>query len=98
MNEGKEQTPVSDTPQESIQSDYYCLIERLALHVLKSHDDLDEHYKRMSTEKRIKTAKSETVIYSPDLQGIRESLLLYHIERYFEVYRKPTTVRPLKET
>ena len=95
MSEGKEQTAVSDTRQQSIQDEYYFTIEKLALIVLESHDDLDEHYQGMSTEKRIETA--EQVIYSRDLQGIQISLLLYHIKRYFEVYRKSTTVRPLKE-
>ena len=95
MSEGKEQTAVSDTRQQSIQDEYYSTIEKLALIVLESHDDLDEHYQGMSTEKRIETA--EQVIYSRDLQGIQISLLLYHIKRYFEVYRKSTTVRPLKE-
>ena len=95
MSEGKEQTAVSDTRQQSIQDEYYSTINRLALHVLESHDDLDEHFKRMNSETRKKTA--ESVIYSRDLQGIQISLLLYHIKRYFEVYRKSTTVRPRKE-
>ena len=95
MSEGKEQTAESDTRQQSIQDDYNATLKRLTYRVLRLHDDLDEHYLGMSTEEHIETV--ESVIYSPDLQGIRESLLLYHIERYFEVYRKPITVRPLKE-
>ena len=95
MSEGKEQTAVSDTPQELFQKEYYSRINRLALMVLESHDDLDEHFQGMSTEKRIETA--ESVIYSGDLQGIEVNLLLYHIERYFEVYRKPITIRPFRK-
>ena len=48
MSEGKEQTAVSDTRQQSIQDEYYWTIEKLALIVLESHDDLDEHYQGMS--------------------------------------------------
>ena len=95
MNEGKEQTAVSDTPQELFQKEYYSRINRLALMVLESHDDLDEHFQGMSTETRIETA--ESVIYSRDLQGIPVNLLIYHIERYFEVYRKPITIRPFRK-
>ena len=94
MSEGQEQTAESDTRQQSIQDDYYFTIMQLAYIVLQSHDDLDEHYQSISLDTRTDTVQSEQVIYSPDLQGIPGNLLLYHIERYFEVYRKPITVRP----
>ena len=94
MCEGKEKT-LSDAPVESKKDDYNATLKRLTYRVLRLHDDLDEHYLGMSTEEHIETV--ESVIYSRDLQGIPVNLLLYHIERHFEVYRKSFNFRPQKD-
>ena len=95
MCEGKEKTLVSDAPVESKKDDYNATLKRLTYRVLRLHDDLDEHYLGMSTEEHIETV--ESVIYSRDLQGIPVNLLIWHIERYFEVYRKSFNFRPQKD-